>query len=326
MSQAATPIEEQFPANQTPAQPTRHIDALRPLPDNPREDISEDDPTIIDMARSIIKNDIIEPLVVNPDNFLYAGHRRRVASRVAYKITGNEKFLHVPVTINHTPLKDALELALHENMQRKSLTLVEEARAMKSIMDRNNFILADLARELAVPTNEISPRLAILKCEPEVQKLFALDQLPLNAATWLVQCDIPAQQINYAGLLARRQITMKKLQEELRDASYKERHKKQPLPRSETQESNSSPVSQSVPRRRKKQIHSHQPPSALPTREDAMASLMSTMSKGKRSITLFNFKQVVESICCACGMVGNSEVCRSCPFARIILGVSGRAD
>jgi hypothetical protein len=57
-----------------------------------------------------------------------------------------------------------------------------------------------------------------------------------------------------------------------------------------------------------------------------MTSLTKAMATGKRSITLFNFQQVVESICCACGMVGNSEVCRSCPFARIILGVSGRAN
>ena len=307
-------------------QPKRHIDALRPLPDNPRADINEDDPKIIDLAHSIIKSNILEPLVINPDNFIYAGHRRRVASRVAYKITGDEQYLHVPVTINHTPIEDALELVLQENMQRQSLNLVEEAKVMKAIMDRKNLILADLAREIAVPANEISPRLAILKCEPEVQKLFAIDQLPLNAATWLVQCDTPQQQINYAGMLARRQITMKALKTELQEASYKERHKKPNAPGPEKHKSDNAASARSGTSKRSNTTHPQHPATPLPTREEAMTSLTKAMTTGKRSITLFNFHQVVESICCACGMVGNSEVCRSCPFARIILGVAGRAN
>jgi len=133
-------------------------------------------------------------------------------------------------------------------------------------------------------------------------------------------------------MLARRQITLKLMKEQLRDASHKERHKR-PSPAKTTSEETPDyrdagvASTDSTPARRARGKNLHEtPPPLLPTREDAMASLAATMANGKRSITLFNFKQVVESICCACGMVGNSEVCRSCPFARIILGVSGRAN
>lgn len=324
---ATTVLEEARSSTYKLAHPTRHIDALRPLPDNPREDIDENDPKIQDMAQSIIKHNIIEPLVINPDNYIYAGHRRRVASRVAYKLTGDEKFLYVPVTINNTPLEAALELVLQENMQRASLNLLEEARAMRGIMERKQFKVADLAREIAIPASEISPRLAILKCEEPVQRLFAQDQLPLSSAVWLAYCEVPEQQINYAGLLARRQITIEQLKATVRDESFKARHKK-PEPVS-TRGSESKAASSERPRASRAQQPDRGSSASvkpLPTREEAMATLQRAITSGKRSITLHNFKTTVESICCACGMVGDTEVCRSCPFARIIIGVTGRAD
>jgi len=327
MSTAAAQIEERMPATFKVAQPTRHIDALRPHPDNPREEIDREDPKIVEMSRSIELHGIIEPLVITPAGDIIAGHRRRVATRLAAERSRRPELLYVPVVIRDVAPEAVLELMLQENMQRESLNLVEEARAMRGIIDRKKLTLADLAREIALPPNEISPRLAILKCEEAVQRLFASNQLPLSAAPWLAQCDLAEQQINYAGMLARRQITLKKLQEEMREASYKERNKKPavagtPTTRTSGAESQSRPAA-SV-KSSKEQLGDGRTP--LPSRAEAMSSLQKAMGRGKRSITLFNFKLAVESICCACGMVGQEDICRSCPFARIILGVAGRAD
>jgi len=329
MVQAVAALEDRQTTYRV-ATPTRHIDSLRPLPDNPREDVSEDDPKIQEMAQSIIKHSVIEPLVINPDNYIYAGHRRRVASRVAYKLTGDESFLHVPVTINDTPIEAALELVLQENMQRASLNLLEEAKAMRAIMDRKKLTIADLARQIALPANEITPRLAILKCEEHVQRLFAQDQLPLSSAVWLAQCDLSEKQINYAGLLARRQITLTRLKQNIQEEVLKGQNKK-PAAVS-TIASDDSDTKDDAPARslstttRQAARGNSASATSLPTRAEAMASLQKAMTRGKRSITLFNFKTTVESVCCACGMVGEENICRSCPFARIILGVAGRAD
>src|SRR5437870_12703006 len=81
------------------AQPTRNVHALRPHPENPREEVSKDDPKIQDLATSIIENGVIEPLVVTPDNYVIAGHRRRMASIVAAERTKNKDFLIVPVVV-----------------------------------------------------------------------------------------------------------------------------------------------------------------------------------------------------------------------------------
>lgn len=300
------------------AQPTRHIDSLRPHPENPRDEIDPDHPRIIEMADSIERHGIIEPLVITADGMLIAGHRRRVATRVASKRANRPDLMIVPVTIRDIDASAALELMLQENMQRQSLTPLEEARAMYAIMDRKKLNVSELAREIAVPSSEVGARLAILKCEEPVQKLIGEEQIPISSAPWLARIPNAEQQIHYAGLLARRQISISKLKEvatvrlspaPTRQEAEREttQHVPSPRPRSNSGKSN-APAD-----------------SAAPTRAAAMAALQRAM-KEKRAISLFNFKSVVESICCACGMEGQSEVCRSCPFPRIILGVSGRAN
>src|SRR5689334_14302739 len=81
------------------AQPTRNIDSLRPWPENPRDEIDPEDPAILDMADSIARLGILEPLLITPDGFVIAGHRRRVACRVAAKKYNRPDLMIVPVVI-----------------------------------------------------------------------------------------------------------------------------------------------------------------------------------------------------------------------------------
>ncbi len=331
MVQAIAAIESDRQTFYKVAQPTRHLDSLRPHPDNPREDIDPEDPTIVEMAESIARHGIIEPLVITPDGMVIAGHRRRVAARVAAKRAKRPELLIVPVTIREIEPGAALELMLHENMQRQSLTPLEEARAMYAIMERKKLIVAELARELSVPPKEVIVRLAILKCEEQVQLLFGQEELPLSAAPWLARFLNAEKQIHYAGLLARRQITLTKLRETVNEAIAPASTVKQAegetagdIPSPRVRPSTNAPTVGSTLRQAGE--------TTVPCRAEAMAALERALNgshngrEKKRTITLFNFKAAIETVCCACGMEGKAEVCRSCPFPRIILGVIGRAD
>jgi len=288
------------------AQPTRHIDALRPHPDNPREEIDRDDPKIIEMSHSIETHGIIEPLVITPDGMLIAGHRRRVAARVAAERSNRPDLLQVPVTIREVAPEAALELMLQENMQRESLTPLEEARAMKAIMDRKGLTMMDMARLVAVPVATCSQRLAILKCEPEVQRLYAKNELPLNAASLLARVDLAEKQTTYAGMLARRTITLQQLKEAVDEDPHARRaHEKKPAkPRAE-------------------QVH-HERDNAprVITRADADAALVKIPTK---KITMHTFRAVFESVCCSCGMKNQADICVNCPLPRLVLAVAGRS-
>jgi ParB family chromosome partitioning protein len=336
---AAGPQATAMPAGVTApeaAQAVRHIDALSPHPDNPRDDVRADDPKILELAASIIEYGVIEPLVVNKDGQVYAGHRRRVASGVAFKRTGDRKYLVVPVVLSHVPPEAALALMLQENMQRQDLNPLEEARAMHTLMGRKSLTVAGLAREVARPAKDVSERLSILKCEPVVQALFAAEELPLGAAPWLARVREVEKQTHYAGLLARRQITLATLKEVATAQAAPAPTQKQveaeraediPDPGRDDEEGEVESVASS----RRRVLDDGPPPKSPagktgpPTRAEAMANLRRAMET-KRAISLFNFKLVVESLCCACGMEGEATVCRACPFPRIIQAVVGRAD
>lgn len=314
----------------TPEQLTRHVDSLRPRSDNPRGEISEEDPTIVDLCDSIIDKEVLEPLLISPDGEIWAGHRRRVASRLAYKKTGNEKFLQVPVTIR--PLKpgeEPIELMLHENMQRKSLTLAEEARGFAALMLAKNLTVADLARTLKVTTATASNRLAITRCAPEVQALYDADLLPLLAAGHLCKVVDHAVQLKYANMLARHQLNLTELEELVR----KEVGKAATIDKES--ETSGSPVAvaitphvqQSLTRKVKARKHARNqvvtPAQLEPTRAEAVAAL--ERGNGK-SIKLFDVRVLTDAVCNACGMIESPDVCRTCPLPRLLMGIAGRAS
>ena len=316
------------------AQSTRHIDAMRPHPDNPRNEIREDNPKIIELADSIIQEGVIEPLVINHNGVVYAGHRRRVASRVAYNKTGDPKFLTVPVTYSDKPFEDALELMIHENMQRADMTPLEEARALGRLKERKNLSTADLIRRVNLAPNVVSAYLAILKLEPEVQVLYDAEELPLSIAALLTRVGSREKQISWAGLVARRQINVTEFRKQV-VPDLAELGPDSPPTVGEGVEAvqpelrapyRAKRAGYVKPQKKNGKAQKPTPTSGVrehPTRAEAVAALDRNLGT---KVSLFNVKLVLGTVCCSCGMAEQSEVCRACPLPRLILGLVGRAD
>ena len=106
------------------------LSQIVPNRDQPRKVF--DDAALRELADSISKHGLIQPILVRPmDDGSYsivAGERRWRASRLA----GLEK---VPVVIKEMTDNEAMELALIENLQREDLNPIEEAQGYKTLMD-----------------------------------------------------------------------------------------------------------------------------------------------------------------------------------------------
>lgn len=333
--QAASEITKAQAAPQTfkVATPTRHIDSLRDGPDNPRDKIDPDDPEILKLADSIERHGVIEPLVIKPNGELVAGHRRRVASRVAAKRTGRADLLIVPVVIREVEPGAELELMLAENMQRQSLSPLEEARGMWLLMDRKKLTLGDMARRVSVPVVQASSRLAILKLELPVQKLYGLNQLPLQAAPFLAHVANAEKQVSWAGMLARRVITVDKLKAMVRALPKRGTVDGRTIPMSGGQNSLHTtadipaPTSNHKPKsilKYGKAGHTIEEGAPRQTTRIAAEQILNKNLSGRISMTAF--RAVVDSVCCACGMKAHQEVCINCPLPRLIMGVVGRIE
>ncbi|MFG1478452.1 ParB/RepB/Spo0J family partition protein [Xanthobacter sp. V4C-4] len=158
------------------------IEHVRANPRNPRRAFLEEG--LEDLTASVREKGIIQPIVVRPlpipDAFeIVAGERRwRAAQRAA---------LHeVPVIVLELTDREALEIAIIENVQRADLNAVEEAQGYESLMAEFAYTQNDLAKVIGKSRSHIANTLRLLKLPDEVKIYLADGRLTAGHARALV--------------------------------------------------------------------------------------------------------------------------------------------
>lgn len=298
----------------------RDPNILKPHPENPRGIIDPESPEVISLCEDILKRDLIQPIVINSHDVIQAGHRRCVAAiRAGLK--------QVPVVIRETKQDEFIEeVFLAENMQRQDLSPLEEARAIGSLKrkleerHKKQITNKELVRRLNIPPQTISQRLALLELPERVQKFFHIRELPVRAATQLIRLrEWPEEIEKFADRMVRHQITLASLDALITRRMHvlQEEGDRQKYDDREARRNGNVPAKRETGRG-----YSRATGSVAITRETALENLGKNLSG---SISMFNVKVIADSICCSCGMIGNTEVCQSCPLPRFINGLVGRA-
>ena len=175
-------------ATVAPAAATTEIplEKVAPNPQQPR--IQFDPESISELAASIRRHGVLQPIVVSRtgDGYeLVAGHRRVLAARSAGKTT-------IPAVIRED-VRDRLELALVENLQRADLNAIETARAYKLLMETYDLTQEQLADRVGKSRSHVANMLRTLSAPQPLQDavmegkiseghLRALLPLPLSDA------------------------------------------------------------------------------------------------------------------------------------------------
>lgn len=123
----------------------------------PRRDF--DQQALEELAQSIRENGLIQPLVVRKSNEGYeliAGERRLRASKIA-------GLKMVPVVIRKSTDREALELAIVENIQREDLNCVDEGLAYFQLMQEFQLSQEELAKRMGKDRATIANALRVLK-------------------------------------------------------------------------------------------------------------------------------------------------------------------
>ncbi len=149
------------------------IDRLRPNPHQPRHRFDEEG--LAELAASIERHGVLQPLLVSedgPDRYvLVTGERRWRAARMAGLKT-------VPAVIRERLVAaDQLELALVENLQRRDLTPMEEARAFEHLRTSLGLSQAEIATRVGMDRSTVANSLRLLKLQNEIQELVELGDL-----------------------------------------------------------------------------------------------------------------------------------------------------
>lgn len=156
---------------------------------NPRHDF--DPEQLQELANSIREKGVMQPLLVRPSHEdpnlfeLIAGERRWRAAQIAN--------LHeVPVIIREVDDREALELAIIENVQRADLNAVDEALGYGELMDEFNYTQNDLAQVIGKSRSHVANTLRLLKLPDDVRKLLAEGQLTAGHARTLITASDPS--------------------------------------------------------------------------------------------------------------------------------------
>ena len=130
----------------------------------PKFRVREDVGLLDDLKASMQAKGLLQPIIVRPMNGHFevvAGHRRYVcALELGWK--------EIPATVVTAGDKEAFEMSLVENIQRKSMDPIEEANAFKRYCVDNGWgSQRELAHRLGISDAQISQRLQLLKLGEE---------------------------------------------------------------------------------------------------------------------------------------------------------------
>lgn len=152
------------------------ITEIAPNPLQPRTDIDEDQ--IAELADSIRKVGVLQPIIVRPEGAGYqiiAGERRWRAARAA----GLER---VPVRVMATSATEALALALIENLQREDLNPIEEARGYRRLIVEYEMTQSELADRVSKSRSAVTNTLRLLDLPEDIQEMLYRGQLTAGHA------------------------------------------------------------------------------------------------------------------------------------------------
>jgi ParB family chromosome partitioning protein len=195
--EAAPPAEAPRGGRKTP------IEFLRANPRNPRKNFADGE--IDDLAASIRERGVIQPILVRSvsgadEAFeIIAGERRwRAAQRAG---------LHeVPIIVIEASDKDALAIAIVENVQRTDLNALEEASGYTQLMEEHGYSQTEVAQILGKSRSHVANTLRLMNLPGEARALLASGQISAGHARALLALSNPeavARRIVAEGLTVR---------------------------------------------------------------------------------------------------------------------------
>lgn len=187
-----------------------HIEDIIPNRFQPR--LTFDEQGLKELSDSIREHGIIQPLVLRKlgDKFeIIAGERRYKAAQIAGLTT-------VPAVIANIDDNKSAEVALVENVQRRDLTAIEEARSYKSLLDKGYLTQEQLAKRMGLSQPSIANKLRLLNLDEEVQQALLEEKISERHARTLLTLQDKAAQKEWLHRIINERLTVRQLDMELK--------------------------------------------------------------------------------------------------------------
>ena len=186
------------------------------IPNRFQPRLSFDDASLNDLASSIKQHGIIQPLVLRRINDKYeiiAGERRYKAAKMAGLST-------VPAIISNLSDSASAEVAIVENIQRKDLSAIEEAKSYQMLLDKGYMTQEELAKKMGLSQSAISNKLRLLSLDESVQNAVIKEQISERHARSLLKVKNKDMQKVLLNKIITERLTVKQLEDEIKKNSW----------------------------------------------------------------------------------------------------------
>lgn len=187
-----------------------YLDDIIPNRFQPREVF--DEKALKELALSIREHGVIQPIIVrNVSNGKYeiiAGERRYKASALA----GLTK---IPALIRNLDDKESSKVALLENLQRRNLNPVEEARTLQKILELDQMTQEELAKSMGKSQSSVANKLRLLNLPDEVLDALLKEQISERHARALLNVPDSKKQKEFLKKIINNKLSVRVLEEEI---------------------------------------------------------------------------------------------------------------
>ena len=164
-----------------------------------------DETALNELADSIKEQGLMQPIIVrsigNERYEIIAGERR-------YRAAGIAGLTEVPVLIKEVDDKNALSLALIENIQREDLNAIEEAQGLQRLIREFDYTHETCAQAIGRSRSAVSNLLRLLNLAQPVQTMLLAGDVEMGHARALLSLD-SAQQVMLAQEIANKRLSVR---------------------------------------------------------------------------------------------------------------------
>lgn len=189
----------------------------------PRKDFDQE--KLQELADSIRQHGVVQPILLRQNGERYvivAGERRFRAARLA----GLEK---VPAIVKDLDEAQVMEVALIENLQREDLNPIEEAAAIRFLMQQHDLTQEEVSKRLSKSRPAIANSLRLLTLPEPVQEHLRRGELQAGHARALAGLQDPEAQAMLADKIVGEGLSVRAAEALVREQGQKPpRQKKEP--------------------------------------------------------------------------------------------------
>ena len=194
-----------------------NLDDIIPNRFQPREVF--DEKALKELAASIKEHGVIQPIIVRNVNGKYeiiAGERRYKASALAGKTT-------IPAIVKNLDDKESSKVALLENLQRKNLNPIEEAKTYQKILELDEMTQEELAKTMGKSQSAVSNKMRLLQLTEEVQQAVLKEEISERHARTLLRVTDSKKQIEMLKKVIAEKINVRDLEKMIDEIYPKEK-------------------------------------------------------------------------------------------------------